>query len=201
MKFQKYEWSCGPASVVNALRCFGIKVAESKVTPIAGTIPPSRCEHCKEYQQADFARTCKKSKWKCKCTQCKNFRRINRKDCVMGTEEAGMLAAIRYFGEDHLQTYEYLQEETEHAWQWLHGSLLHGHVAILCFDSWSHWVVVLAALDDRVIIFDPYPSEKNKAESGVRVLDQSQLMKKWRNGRKWVGAERRLYAILVGRKR
>ena len=187
--------------MVNALRCFGIKVAESTVTPVAGTVPPSRCNHCKSVQEIEWRRTCKNSKWKCKCEQCKQFRAANRKDCDSGTSEKGMLAAIRYFGENRLTALEYQQEDTEHAWQWLHGSLLHGHVAILCSSSWSHWVLVFSALDDRVVIFDPYPSEKNKAENGIEVLDQDELMKRWRNARMWVGKERRLYAILVGRKR
>jgi hypothetical protein len=119
----------------------------------------------------------------------------------MGTTEQGILAAIRYYGGERLVTREYMQEDREHAWQWLHGSLLHGNIAILCFSSWSHWVIVLSALDDRVIIFDPYPSERNKAENGIEVMTQADLMKRWWNARKWVGEERRLYAILVGRKK
>ena len=37
MKYQKRSYSCGAAAVVNALRCFGIKVAESRIGTLAGT--------------------------------------------------------------------------------------------------------------------------------------------------------------------
>jgi hypothetical protein len=201
VKWQRYEWSCGAATVVNALRCFGIKVDERKVIPVAGTTPPSRCAHCRNLQELVSKRTCKRSKWKCKCSQCKIFRSANRKDCDSGTAEEGIVAAIRYFGENRIIGLEYQQEDKDHAWQWLHGSLFHGNAAILCVDSWNHWVVATAGPDDRVMIFDPYASKKNKAENMIDPVDRTELMRRWWNGRKWAGKDRRLYAVLVGRKK
>ncbi len=37
MKFQTTPYSCGPAAVVNALRCLGIKVKEKEARRVAGT--------------------------------------------------------------------------------------------------------------------------------------------------------------------
>ncbi len=37
MKYQAREWSCGPASLLNACRALGIKVSEAKIRSIAGT--------------------------------------------------------------------------------------------------------------------------------------------------------------------
>ncbi len=37
MKFQATPYSCGPAAVVNAMRCLGVKVKEKEVRQLAGT--------------------------------------------------------------------------------------------------------------------------------------------------------------------
>ncbi len=37
MKFQAKNWSCGPAAVINGLRCLGIKVSEKEARLLAGT--------------------------------------------------------------------------------------------------------------------------------------------------------------------
>ncbi len=39
MKFQTTPYSCGPAAIVNALRCLGIKAKEKEVRKAAGTTP------------------------------------------------------------------------------------------------------------------------------------------------------------------
>lgn len=36
MRYQGLEWSCGPASVVNACRTLGLRVSESRVRSLAG---------------------------------------------------------------------------------------------------------------------------------------------------------------------
>lgn len=41
MRYQKDPYSCGPAAIVNALRCFGRKVSELKVRGYTETTPES----------------------------------------------------------------------------------------------------------------------------------------------------------------
>ena len=180
------------------MRCFGIKVNESQVIPIAGTVPPSRCEHCRTCDGIMLERTCMKDRWKCKCPQCKEFRSEWRKGCDTGTDPTGIVKAARHFGVG-LTIVEYASEDKNHAWQWLHGSLIHGRVSILCIDSWDHWALAAASLGDRVLIIDPGNAKKNLDENGVHPLTRDELMSRWWNARQWVGREQRLYAISIGR--
>jgi len=39
MKYQELPYSCGPASIINALRCFGIKKAEKTIRKTSNTNP------------------------------------------------------------------------------------------------------------------------------------------------------------------
>lgn len=39
MKYQQLPYSCGPASIVNALRCFGIRKAEKTIRKTSNTNP------------------------------------------------------------------------------------------------------------------------------------------------------------------
>ena len=199
---QLHEWSCGAACVGNALRCFGINIDENQIIPIANTVPPSRCKHCRRFKVLEDERTCKKDPRKCACECCKEYRRLLRgRDCIIGTSEKGILAALRHFGADHSITAgEYTSESRNNAWQWLHGTLIHGRVAILCINSWNHWVLAYGTLGgDKVHIFDPYPSKANIRENGSHPLSKSTLMRKWYNARHDVRGEKRLYAISVGR--
>lgn len=201
MRFQTHEWSCGAASVVNALKQFGVNVSERKVIPIAGSTSPSKCPHCVYVDELLVSRTCKKSShWKCSCEQCREIKREWRKDCLSGTSEKGILTALRHLGGAYsISAAEYQSESKNNAWQWLHGCLIHGRVVILCIDSWSHWVLVFGGAGDRVSVFDPYPSKKNLKENGVETLTKSELMRRWWNGRKWAGKDKRLYAISIGK--
>lgn len=200
MKFQKFEWSCGAASVVNALKQFGIQVSERKVIPIAGSTAPAKCPHCVLIDDQLVSRTCNESHWKCSCDECKEVRREWRKECLAGTNEKGILTAIRHLGGAYsISAAEYQSESKNNAWQWIHGSLIHGRVVILCVDSWRHWVLAFGGAGDRVSVFDPYPSKKNLKENGVETLTKSELMRRWWNGRKWVGKDKRLYAISIGK--
>lgn len=197
MKFQLKSWTCGPSSTVNALRCFGIKVDESKVQPVAGTIPPSKCAHCRAVKAALEERECEESKWSCPCEECKEVRRLWRRHCDAGTSEQGVVRALKFFS--NLKVNEYGTNDKHHAWQWLHGSLIHGRVVILCARTWSHWVTVIGSLGDRVIVFDSMNTKSNKAEHGIHVLTKEQLIKQWWNAAAWVGNEKRMYAISVGK--
>lgn len=202
MRFQEHEWSCGAASVVNALKQFGISVSERKVIPVAGTLSPAKCPHCVTVDALIVSRKCKSpSYWKCSCDKCKEIRREWRKDdCISGTSEKGILTALRHLGGAHsLSAAEYQSESKNNAWQWLHGSLIHGRVVILCVDSWMHWVLAYGGAGDRVLVFDPYPSKKNLKENGAITMAKTELMRRWWNGQKWAGKDKRLYAISVGK--
>ena len=197
---QLYEWSCGSASVSNALSVFDVHVDERRVIPVAGTTPPSKCAHCMYLKRLISARDCLQSYWKCPCDLCKKIRRVWRKDCDAGTSEAGMIEALRRFGGPKgVTATEYQTESTSNAWQWLHGSLIHGRVAIICVDSWRHWSLAFGTAGDRVAVFDPYPSKRNIKSNGIQVLSKVDLMRRWKNTRQWVGKQKALYAISVGK--
>lgn len=110
------------------------------------------------------------------------------------------MTAIRHFGGEYgLTAAHYESESKNDAWQWLHGSLMHGRVVILCVDSWRHWVLAYSGTVDRVHIFDPYPSRRNLLENGHDALTKTELMRRWWNARECEDGEKRLYAISVGR--
>lgn len=201
MRFQEKEWTCGPACVSNALKEFGVTVSERNIVPVAGTISPSNCPHCVELDRLLSKKKCKNSHWKCSCRQCKAIKRQWRKECDTGTDHHGILKALQEFGKPgKLLAKDYESMSPEDAWQWLHGSIYHGKVVILCIDRWSHWVVAFGSRDDVVNIFDPYPSKKNLKENGILALKKDELMRRWYNGCKWVGKDNRLYAISVGKR-
>jgi len=180
---------------------FGIQVAERRVIPVAGTTPPSKCKHCVYVDSLMANKSCREpSHWQCSCEECREIKREWKKDCDSGTGQKGIIAALRHFGgSSGLTVAEYGSESKNNAWQWLHGSLIHGRVVILCVDSWRHWVVAFAGAGDRVSVFDPYPSKKNLKENGVETLTKTDLMRRWMNTRQWVGKEKRLYAISIGK--
>lgn len=196
---QRRTWSCGAASVVNAFKCFGINIAEKEIIPIAGTIPPSKCKHCKELKLAKEASKCK-ARWTCACERCQAYRKASRIPCESGTSYDGILAAVRCFGADTLSASEYKCEKRAEAWLWLHGALVTGRVVILASHRWSHWILACGASGDRVTVFDPQKTIANKRENGVHVLSKEQLMKIWYNGCKARGDEKSLYAISIGKK-
>lgn len=205
MKFQRFPWSCGAASVVNAFKHFGYNIDEMKVQPVAGTTAPKDCAHCRELQRWLDTRECSKNKWKCKCEECKYIRKLMRNDdeCDSGTDQNGILTAIRYFGtERRIVAKEYESDDKNAAWEWLSGSLYHGRCVILCVDSWRHWVLAYGTSGDRVTIFDPGNAASNQAENGVHSLKKTNLMRRWWNARHWVKryGDKRLYAISVGEK-
>lgn len=201
VKWQRYEWSCGAACVVNAFRMFGVKLDEAKVIPVSNTGSPHKCKHCKELYSLLEKKTCKKSMWKCSCEYCADLRRRWRdENCTSGTDEKGILNAIRHFGNGSFSASGYNSGSRDAAWQWLHGTLIHGRVAILCINQWRHWVLAMGVGAEGVIIFDPYPSKKNKSENGTFALGKTDLMRMWWNGSKKIGKGKQLYAISLGKK-
>lgn len=198
MKWQSKEWSCGATAVVNTLRQFNIFVDERRVIPVAGTTSPKQCKHCILTEKLISNRSCTETSfWKCSCDVCQKIRRVWRRPCDAGTDEKGILRALRQLGGEYgVTASEYHTANRNNAWQWLRGSLIDGRVVIFCIRRWSHWIVTLGINGDRIAIFDPYPSKKNLKNNGIQIFTKSELMKKWYNGCKWVrNKEKRLYAI------
>lgn len=178
MRIQQYEWSCGPAVVVNALRCFGVKVSENQVIPVAGTISPSRCPHCRKLKRSGIPISIRRSS----------------DECDVGTCENGVIDALTHFLPDSVLE-EYMSDSRDSGWAWLCGSLFLGNVVILCLDGFHHWALALGICGESVILFDPDASASNVAEHGVFVLGKEALMYRW-----WArNVPENLYAISVSR--
>jgi ABC-type bacteriocin/lantibiotic exporter with double-glycine peptidase domain len=113
-----------------------------------------------------------------------------------GTDEYGIMDAVR--GQGFVAT-EYRSGSKKNAWHWLHGTLGHGEVVILCTQAWEHWVVAIGTSGkDRIIIIDSSNFKYNVSENGTHVWKKSWLMYQWWNARKSVPDEEpRLYAIAV----
>ena len=111
-----------------------------------------------------------------------------------GTDSHQMIEAIRGVG---LTASEYTTESRNHAWRWLHGTILQGSVPILCVDSWGHWVTCIGMLGDVVIIFDPTHTVRNKREYGVHALPKDKLMRRWQHAKK--SKETPIYAICMSK--
>lgn len=202
MRSQQYAWSCGSAVVRNALSVFGIKVREGAIRRVAGTLPPSRCAHCRKIDSFASELSCAGKCKKCSgCVELQRMIRRTRKECDAGTGEAGIINALRHFGAEHgISVTTYTTDSRTEAWQWLHGNLIHGRIAILCLDQWDHWVLAHGSGGDRVDVFDSSTSIRNLIEHGEHVLTQSRLMRRWVYNWTLEEGEKRLYAISVGKK-
>ena len=113
-----------------------------------------------------------------------------------GTSEDGLIAAARALG---YSIVVHSSNSTTEAWDWLRGCLISGRPVILCLDAWEHWAVCFGLLGERVNVFDSSNFKNNRKEGGIHTLDRSHLMRRWRNGRKSVAGQRRLYALAVYR--
>ncbi len=134
MKFQSLDYSCGPASVINALRCLGIRKTEKQILKVSNT-------------------------------NCKN-----------GTDEKDMIRVLTDLG---LRVIKHEQGNLAKAWKWLNNRIKDGNPIIISINNWAHYVTVIGAIGDRVIIFDPDGKGIPGKENGVYVLNKRQLKKKW----------------------
>lgn len=199
-KLQRYDWSCGAAAVVNALRIFGTRIDEGTVRTAADSCPPSKCKHCVALWAAESALACGRCKWCEECAELKRLTRRTRKDCKAGTDELGLIKALRALSDERTTISPFETDNRDDAWTWLHGSLSRGRPVILCLDEWNHWVTATGRCGDYITIFDPGLSQRNRAESGHHVLDKSRLMKRWVYTKKRTAKDgKRLYAISICR--
>ena len=56
--------------------------------------------------------------------------------------------------------------------------------ALLCVDSWDHWVCVAGGCRDRLWLMDPSPDVWNHTRLGRWLLKPDTILKRWRASRK-----------------
>lgn len=87
-----------------------------------------------------------------------------------GTSAAGLKRALDRIG---IPYREYQSRSRKLSWDWARRQLL---PAVLCFDNDEHWVLLVAGLGRRVLIFDP--------EVGLRIYARRDFLARWvTNGR------------------
>lgn len=57
---------------------------------------------------------------------------------------------------------------------WLWRQVTHYGPAILCVDSWEHWVAVIGSCRDRYAVFDP------SLGAGLKIYRRDGLLTRWR---------------------
>lgn len=99
-----------------------------------------------------------------------------------GTDEHGIIAALRNFGFDG-ESFE--TEKTSEAVTTLTLNIRRGQPVIICTQNLQHWVTVVGMIGDRFAVADPANTKKNKEENGVHIWSVKQLARNWqsRNGK------------------
>jgi ABC-type bacteriocin/lantibiotic exporter with double-glycine peptidase domain len=101
-----------------------------------------------------------------------------------GTDEHGIIAALRGFGFDG-ESFDI--KNFDEAFSEVRSNIEEGYPVILCTWSMQHWVTVIGVFGrepgngTRFIVADPSNSERNTSENGVKILTKKQLKKSWRS--------------------
>jgi len=82
-----------------------------------------------------------------------------------GTSAAGLKRALEHLA---VPFSEYQSRSRSASWAWARRQT---SPVVLCFDADQHWVLLMAGLGRRVLIFDP--------ELGVRVQGRASFLKRW----------------------
>jgi ABC-type bacteriocin/lantibiotic exporter with double-glycine peptidase domain len=107
-----------------------------------------------------------------------------------GTTEFGIKNALERLGLFHEDLVSVKGEEFLNVW----AKVSDGAAVILSVEDYRHWVTVIGTIgDNRVLVFDPWNSKANQAESGVQVCNERQL-KRW-----WKSSKGEFYGIIVRR--
>lgn len=82
-----------------------------------------------------------------------------------GTSAAGLKRVL-----DHLEIpySEYSSRSRKCGWDWARRQQL---PAVLCFDNDEHWVLLMAGLGRRVLVFDP--------ETGLAIYSRKDFLARW----------------------
>lgn len=111
-----------------------------------------------------------------------------------GTGPVGLMYAARELG---FSVKEFSTDEDGYAKAWLRSTLAEGSAAILCVDSWTHWVAVTGHLGDRVLLQDSENGKRNQLEHGSHFLSYRTVLKRWKAGASVAEGMRRFYAIAI----
>lgn len=93
-----------------------------------------------------------------------------------GTDESGMINAIRTFG---FVANKYETSDPVAAWAWVLDCLHNERPVILCTLNWRHWVTAGGLIGNRVMVIDPTTEKFNLEENGVTAQCKKDFMKRW----------------------
>lgn len=157
MFFQRKDYTCGPASLRIALRCYGHITGEEPLTALCGSTEAE------------------------------------------GTNEEGLKRAILASG----FFYEELKTEDQLTFRRTITEVVQmcGSPVLLCVDRWLHWVCVIGALGDRLLIADPARYGYNQATNGLACVSGLKLTQRAWASRRTREGEPPLYALIVDNKK
>lgn len=115
-----------------------------------------------------------------------------------GTDEDGIKRMALWAG---CELDEFGTEADGLAADWVYGSLTAGRPVVLCVDRWSHWVVAIGILGDRVVLFDPARYRHNTDRLGTFTLPMRKLLKRWRAAHRVARNQPAFYGVAIGGKR
>lgn len=99
----------------------------------------------------------------------------------LGTDEEGIVGALRYFGLDGSPKEWRSKNE---AIGWIRNSLVLGNPVIICIQNLQHWAVIIGIIGSKFIVVDSMNTITNKKENGIHVVDQEKLSKMWMSKKK-----------------
>lgn len=108
-----------------------------------------------------------------------------------GTTQHGILNALERLG--FSKSVEFSIADKDTAFLQVLTSVEAGEPVILSVEEDRHWVVVFGALGKRVLTFDSWNSQNNKAEAGVEVWS-AHALRKW-----WTKQDGKYYGIVMRR--
>lgn len=112
-----------------------------------------------------------------------------------GTNEEGIKRMLLSQGRGYD---EIARDDDRLAWGALYGALLMGRPVVLCMDQWSHWVVAIGILGQRVVLFDPARYRHNTDRLGTFTLPRDRLLKRWKAGHRMARDQPAYYGIVIG---
>lgn len=111
-----------------------------------------------------------------------------------GTGPVGLMYAARELG---FSVKEFSTDEDGYAKAWLRSTLAEGSAAILCVDSWTHWVAITGILGGRLLLQDSENGPRNQRENGSHFLSVRTVLRRWKAGASVAEGMRRYYGISI----
>lgn len=95
-----------------------------------------------------------------------------------GTPPEGIVKAAKTFG---LSCVEFETDSRFMAAQWLDARKYSGEPAILCVDTWDHWVALIGGCGDKYCVVDSTNEDWNYDENGVHLYSLQDILCRWCN--------------------